>query len=226
MGVKGIAMSAPMVLALLNTKPDLWPAEPIDASKPFKWQTRRVIKPQPYLYADATAWKWEGKEVANYWPKNETPSPIITWEAPFQPGDLLYVREALRKSPVELSWGPPFATYAADEVAPSPCIKWRWKRDYLPSIFMPKEAARLWLRVMDVGAGRVQEITDADALAEGVMAAYEHNELAATHLSAYPRQAFAAFWDSLNLQRGYGWDVNPWTWKYEIMRRGTLKDEG
>jgi hypothetical protein len=42
-----ILFSAPMVQVLLNTKPNTWPAEPIDPSKPFKWMTRRMMKPQP-----------------------------------------------------------------------------------------------------------------------------------------------------------------------------------
>ena len=45
--MKPIIFSTPMVQALLNTKPGVWPPEPIDASKPCKSQTRRVIKPQP-----------------------------------------------------------------------------------------------------------------------------------------------------------------------------------
>jgi len=36
-----------MIRAILNCKPNVWPAKPIDADEPFKWQTRRVIKPQP-----------------------------------------------------------------------------------------------------------------------------------------------------------------------------------
>jgi hypothetical protein len=44
---KSILFSTPMAQALLNTKPGVWPAEPVDPSKPYKWQTRRVINPQP-----------------------------------------------------------------------------------------------------------------------------------------------------------------------------------
>ena len=42
-----ILFSGPMVTALLYTKPNVWPAEPIDESKPCKTQTRRIIKSQP-----------------------------------------------------------------------------------------------------------------------------------------------------------------------------------
>jgi hypothetical protein len=36
-----------MVKAILNTKPDVWPPEPIDEGKPFKWQTRQIVYPIP-----------------------------------------------------------------------------------------------------------------------------------------------------------------------------------
>jgi hypothetical protein len=44
---KPILFSTPMVKVLLNTKPNTWPPEPIDPSKPYKWMTQRVLKPQP-----------------------------------------------------------------------------------------------------------------------------------------------------------------------------------
>src|SRR5438067_8749878 len=49
----GIMFKSHMVRAIQNTKIDVWPAEPIDANLPFKWQTRRVINPQPELKTES-----------------------------------------------------------------------------------------------------------------------------------------------------------------------------
>lgn len=82
---------------------------------------------------------------------------------PICPGDILYVRE---------TWGYPIAlnsneqyVFRADEVAES-----GFKNDshiWHPSIHMPKEAARIWLKVMNVRVERLQEISAESALAEG-----------------------------------------------------------
>jgi hypothetical protein len=47
MSEKPIVFSTPMVRTILNTKPGVWPVEPVDPSKPYQWMTRRVVKPQP-----------------------------------------------------------------------------------------------------------------------------------------------------------------------------------
>jgi hypothetical protein len=78
---------------------------------------------------------------------------------------------------------------------------------------MPRVAARLFLRVTDVRVERVQDITEADAIAEGVTLALP------TGLSyeSY-RGAFAVTWNNLNLQRGYPWVDNPFCWVYTFER--------
>jgi hypothetical protein len=86
-------------------------------------------------------------------------------------------------------------------------LKWR------PSIFMPKEAARLFLQVANVRVERLQDITEEDALKEGVKA-YGPNNCSGTSA----RIAFAELWDSLNEKRGYGWNTNCWVWVIEFER--------
>jgi hypothetical protein len=87
-------------------------------------------------------------------------------------------------------------------------IKWR------PSIHMPKEACRLFLRVTDVRAEQLQEITEEDAMQEGFVQKLtgKHGGTLAAHIQ------FENTWDDLYSKRGYGWDANPWVWVYTFER--------
>ena len=100
-----------------------------------------------------------------------------------------------------------------------------------PSIFMPKWATRIWLRVKSVRVERVQDISDADAIAEGVAIldidtigrkVYPDYQvpkgfLWQSHNQYYSaKQSFMTLWDSINEKRGYGWDANPWVWVVEF----------
>src|SRR5690606_25977635 len=83
-----------------------------------------------------------------------------------------------------------------------------------PAIHMPRWASRLTLEVTAVKVERLQEISDDDALDEGI-AETEFYEAAETKVSAGApwspeRLAFADLWNSLNAKRGYGWEANPW----------------
>jgi hypothetical protein len=77
--------------------------------------------------------------------------------------------------------------------------KWR------PSIFMRKWACRLNLTLASVRAERLQEITDRDALAEGV-------DRTNTSIPGYATERFKNLWDRINKKRGFGWEKNPWVW--------------
>ncbi len=176
--------------------------------------TRRVVKPQPLggvktLHQSDLPGRWRspGEDV---W---------IEIRAPYQPGDILYVRETWAKQ-----WGLYWhkAGLAVDKngcdtygtIVPT---KWR------PSIHMPKEAARLFLRVTDVRVERLQEIDYADCKAEGIWDDYkvsseEYHE--ALMKLAYP-ETFANLWDSTIKKADlpiYGWEANPWTWVIEFER--------
>jgi hypothetical protein len=67
---------------------------------------------------------------------------------------------------------------------------------------MPRAASRLTLTITEVRVERVQDITEADALAKGVASVAEYREL----------------WNHLNAERGYGWGVNPWVWVVSFAR--------
>jgi hypothetical protein len=89
---------------------------------------------------------------------------------------------------------------------------------------MPRWASRLDLAVVSVRPEKVQDITEQDALAEGIQA-YDgvcgQNEdgsyrtgFTVLGIGAFPtaREAFRCLWDSINEKRGYSWDSNPWVW--------------
>ena len=94
-----------------------------------------------------------------------------------------------------------------------------------PSIHMPKEAARLFLRVTDVRVERLQDIKNADLRAEGIPIPFlpqelnsQFNRLGAINDCKQAREEFMSLWDSLNAARGYGWTSNPWVWVYTFER--------
>lgn len=102
------------------------------------------------------------------------------------------------------------------EKGKSPC---RWH----PSIHMPKEAARIWLKVTDVRIERLQDVTEDGAKAEGVIdnRGFIHspeNEYDRIHTA---REHFIKIWNSTikksDLNR-YGWDANPWVWVISFER--------
>ena len=88
--------------------------------------------------------------------------------------------------------------------------------EWKPSLFMPKEAARIWLKVTDVRVERLQEITSEQISREGVGVEYPH-----VLNGEEKRYAFSTLWNSTikksDIDR-YGWDANPWVWVIEFER--------
>lgn len=183
-----------------------------------KTVTRRVIKPQPQGYFEV----------------NEEPLYIYDTDfrqgkilPPFKPGDILYVRETWARHPKmkkyyyransecnghSTEWGCPEAYDRTEN-----CNLCEWLDGYIkwhPSIHMPKEAARIWLKVTDVRVERLQEITEGQAQKEGVV-----NNVA-VKVSSYIYW-FQRLWNSTikksDLGR-YGWEANPWIWAIEFER--------
>lgn len=84
----------------------------------------------------------------------------------------------------------------------------RWR----PSIHMPRWASRITLEIVSVGVERVQDISDADAFAEGI----QHVVNQGQHDDGTARGAYRALWESINGERS--WSVNPWVWVIEFHR--------
>lgn len=85
------------------------------------------------------------------------------------------------------------------------------------SIFMPRWASRITLKVTAIRVERLQDISEQDAIAEGVIPSIVGQNL--DHLQH--RAGFMALWDSINAKRGYSWDSNPWVWVVEFSYGGT-----
>lgn len=149
------------------------------------------------------------------------------YNPPYQPGDILYVRETWHKYTKRVGNGESchlaeFYGYKAS-VANSEDANEPWK----PSIHMPKEAARIWLKVTDVRVERLQEITDKECIKEGIYPSNCRNCNATFGCDVCPDEGydevdeFVEVWDStikkFDLDR-YGWDANPYVWVIEFER--------
>lgn len=171
--------------------------------------------------------------------------PFVEKEAPYQPGDILYVRETFTWCPC---WDCGLDTVPDGCKNPviydskkkeHGCYMYRAScedNEYLsadtwhPSIHMPKEAARIFLKVTDVRVERLQEITVDDCHREGINIATssvtDGETLKRNH--NFSLEKFETLWDStikksdLNV---YGWDANPWVWVVEFERCEKLGKE-
>lgn len=138
----------------------------------------------------------------------ETWAPAARWGGDGTTNDRGYLN--LKRSDVFL--------YRADHDGGVCPIEGGWK----PSIYMTKEACRLRLRVTGVRVERLQEITFADVISEGILEAEADCELGCYGARGCPsgealtKDNFADLWDSLNEGRGFGWGVNPWVWVVEF----------
>lgn len=142
------------------------------------------------------------------------------FKLPCEPGNILYVRETWKKAPNGYYY---YEDWQKNDIAD--ITKWK------PSIHMPKEAARIWLKVTDVRVERLQDITEEQACMEGTdpwdEACYENNgwhpTLSDPDSGGDPNMidGFHKLWDSTikksDLDR-YGWNANPWVWVIEFDR--------
>lgn len=137
-----------------------------------------------------------------------------------EPGDRLWVKEAVRRLPDDGSHLDS-AIYIADGSL-TPLESWPWKLKALPGMYMPLGLSRITLEVTGVRVERLQAITEEDAKAEGITTSQSatingkpgvvHNFGPDAH-----RQAFAQLWDGINGERA-SWASNPWTWVVSFRR--------
>lgn len=215
-----ILFSGPMVRAILKGR---------------KTQTRRVVR-LPFSRGWADAEGWHRYDPAGRWPTDLLPA----WCPYGQPGDLLLVKEAawmwcerrpngttktgrpkwhyvpMREAPVH---------YCADHpekpgtsiVSPDTGNHWGWRKKL--GRFLPKWAVRTRLRVTDVRVERLHDITNYDAVREGV----ERDDFLGRGWLGYDgrrcemaRDSFASLWCSIN--GADSWAANPWVWVVSFKR--------
>lgn len=138
--------------------------------------------------------------------------PFIEKIPPFKKGDILYIRETWSEwtdGYVYKAWSSPFPQ-------PGKASVMKWK----PSIHMPKEAARIFLKVKDVRVERLNDMRLEDFLNEGIMVRPEaFNDPENAYWQA--KNAFIYLWNSTIKKEDietYGWDANPWVWVIEFER--------
>ncbi len=145
------------------------------------------------------------------------------FKLPYQKGDILYVRETWSTHYTAYSNGKLVYCYKADGInLKAGCLSGEWNRWY-PSIHMPKEAARIWLKVTDVRVERLHDMTLDDFLSEGVVIRPEaFNDPENAYMQA--RSEFARIWDSTI--RKSQTNLNPWIWVIEFERCEKPESEG
>ena len=218
---KPILFSTPMVQAILDDR---------------KTQTRRVIK------GVKTDWEFEDlcndacmiafdkdgyeypKDVDGLWATFHAYDAYYDYpmfKASYEVGDTLWVREAFTKIHKFYHYKASCdrcndevirCAYCTKDVRKHQDVKWK------SSIHMPRAAARIFLRVKDVRVERLQDISVADCIEEGIpYKTVDKFNLKYGNLT-HAQYLFMELWNSINAKRGYGWDTNPWVWVYEFER--------
>lgn len=225
---KPILFSGPMVRAILSGN---------------KTQTRRIVKPQPVELSDPeNIWKrgyeQTGCPLAAPTEKCQTRSAIF---CPYgypahehsPEADRLWVRESFatesRPTGPLVTDESHHVTYMADHRGDPRGLGWK------PSIFMPRAFSRITLEVTGIRVERLQDISEEDAIAEGLSGITKDGKLIkygipdqdglpGTDNTGWPwrdwqkdpRDAYRRLWESIN-GRG-SWDANPWVWVVEFKR--------
>lgn len=203
-----ILFKGEMVRAIRNTKRRVWPVEPMDWGRPFKWQTRRIMKPQPdgRLYDPSPnekgLWEFSGEvepeEVAQ-----------AEWRYPYgQLSDLLWVKETwgglFNNLGVYLHWHDTRREFRTKGRCVGAFYQATDDNDdynghYAPSIFMPRWASRETLLQKKIRVEPVKNIQWRDVFAEGVGVAREPRDWAdETLLSIHLRMQFSELWNEIN----------------------------
>lgn len=213
---RGMMFGTPMILALLAGR---------------KTQTRRILKPQPKCVpGEAPSFEW-GRFSGLYPDDWFGYGNEIDAALPFAVGDRLWVRERWRRMWVTAGGmiGGPGVLYPADGRAIAyvhPECQWQvWDQADRSPRHMPRWASRITLLITGVRVERLQSISPADAIAEGIRPAA--NSLTIDGDTPNPVDAYRALWDSINgKQPGGSWQSDPWVAVVEFTVRNTNIDLG
>lgn len=182
-----------------------------------KWQTRRVIDPQPEERADG--WHVETRPRSGY-SSESTMRSLLPVYCPFgKEGDRLWIRESLYGDGSQWLYRADNTPVLVDPTRQAESVTWAHHKttSYASAIHMPRFACRLFLDITSVRVERLQDISHDDMRAEGVRPEHEGSLLWRESLA----ERFRQLWDSINGDRGQGWEVNPWVWAITFERVAT-----
>jgi hypothetical protein len=204
-----ILFSGPMVRAILGGR---------------KTQTRRIVKPQPFMVLSAEQWHsraMSGVDPYGFRPIGSQVLEEMPAACPYGiPGDRLWVREKWRLGAEFCStrlrdWRYPedlaeHVHYAIDD------IQEHFAGQYRPSIFMPRWASRITLEITGIRVERLQDITEEDAIAEGFERDFKPDGSSYGAELTTACEQFESLWQSINGPES--WAANPWVWLVEFRR--------
>ncbi|MER9471028.1 hypothetical protein [Mesorhizobium sp. M0520] len=180
-----------------------------------KTQTRRVLRAKAGMtIADATV--DAGPACGGIGRRLELP--VDKLKFPYAVGDRLYVREAWKTSSQHDSFAPRDLLGTAPVYFTADDRLWPVAK-YRQAMHMPRWASRLTLIVTQVLVQRLQEISEADAIAEGcrpigseflIPGQYFYSDASKSRTALSATSAYESLWNGLNEPRGFGWDTNPW----------------
>lgn len=232
----------------MKTKPILFNTEMVKAIlEGRKTQTRRIIKGALDHYEFVSlrtlnrVWDSRFENCPNplkteaVFINSRPPFNEVTFKSKHQVGDILWVRETFRQA---MHYGFDYPFYQYKDLSTSTHCEIidtdqiRHDDKWTPSIFMPKQACRLWLEVINVRIERLQDISEADAVAEGIQKYGPFGEFKGSihptggsmRFRAYDKasRAFQDLWQDINGEDS--WDANPWVWVYTFQKCETPQD--
>ncbi len=197
-----------------------------------EWEIYPTVDDAPYRVGDRL-WVRETWSTLTYH-EGDVPIHIVKDNKNIE-HDVVYYAEC-----PDFSWmdGDGFQEYRKDGTVAS-----HWKSP----LFMPRWASRITLEITDIRVERLQDITEDDAIAEGIISDDEYayrageenlfpcprckgygvhgafgndysiTEIDCTHCNT-PKKRYRIIWDSLNAKRGYPWESNPWVWVISFKR--------
>lgn len=189
---KPILFSTPMVQAILRGE---------------KTMTRRIIKPQPKaeLFSAIIGGYNTIPFMVRFWTKREPNNPLIEdIKLKYKVGDILWVRETWHPKRHSMPTGLPYE-YKATALEDGNPTDEPWK----PSIFMPKDACRIFLKVTKIRVEKLQDISNSDIVSEG----------AADFGCCTKKLNWQLLWEKINGSES--WSENPYVFVYEFERTST-----
>lgn len=212
--MKGMIMGSESVRAILEGR---------------KTQIRRVVKPQPLEGSRWVGWlldstgREDDKRIGSACWRCDSIGRDLYVKPRYKVGEIVYVKEGWKIA----------ENVTIDGVAPvlyeseTPPKVMEYIKNWKSPFSMPEQASRIHLEITEIKAQRVQDITEEEAMAEGIekpieercMLAYRDYSIKEEDNEGYnwfrtAKESYASLWDSINAKKGFPWGVSPWVFAY------------